>query len=173
MYPCYNSTSVPSQNLDLHHLCYGFYVVSNDLRWEVVVGFVGIGGTIDHHCLNLSFHYQIVCLCIKCDVQHAQKFKVQMQETFTSFISYILKQREITWTWLVNGWWISHFYWMVKWCGSSFMMVSMFLFTFLFLKCRQLKETKITFKIKNKLITINMWLGHTIMSSEGVIVVVV
>jgi hypothetical protein len=66
--------------------------VSNDLRREVVVGFVAIGGTIDHHC----FHYQIVCLCIKCDVQHEQKFKVQVQETFTSFISYILKQREIT-----------------------------------------------------------------------------
>ena len=38
MYPCYNSVSVPSQNLDLHHLCYGFFfVVSNDLRREVVV----------------------------------------------------------------------------------------------------------------------------------------
>ena len=26
------------------------------LRWEVIVGFVDIGGIVDHHCLKLSFH---------------------------------------------------------------------------------------------------------------------
>jgi len=32
-----------------------FFVVSNDLRREVVVGFVDIGWTVDHHCLNFLF----------------------------------------------------------------------------------------------------------------------
>ena len=32
------------------------YVVFNDLRSEVIVRFVNIGGIVDHRCLKLSFH---------------------------------------------------------------------------------------------------------------------
>jgi hypothetical protein len=31
------------------------FVVLNDLRWEVIIHFVDIGGIADHHCLNFHF----------------------------------------------------------------------------------------------------------------------
>jgi hypothetical protein len=30
-----------------------FFFIFNDIRWEVAVRFVGIGGIVDHHCLNI------------------------------------------------------------------------------------------------------------------------
>ena len=41
--------SVSGQNLDFQ--CHGVFVFS-ELRWEVIVRFVDIGGIDDHHCLN-------------------------------------------------------------------------------------------------------------------------
>ena len=47
--------SVFSQDLDfLHHMSWSL-LVFNELRWQVVVRFVDIGGIDDHHCLNLHF----------------------------------------------------------------------------------------------------------------------
>ena len=31
------------------------FFVFNDLRWDVIVPFVDIGGIEDHHCLNFLF----------------------------------------------------------------------------------------------------------------------
>jgi len=33
----------------------------NDLRLEVVVHFVDIGGIVDHHCLSFLFIIQLYC----------------------------------------------------------------------------------------------------------------
>ena len=36
------------------------FFVFNELRWEVVACFVDIGGIVDHHCFQLTFHKTIV-----------------------------------------------------------------------------------------------------------------
>jgi hypothetical protein len=36
-------------------MCRGPFVF-NGLRWDVIVGFVDIGGIVHHHCLKLSFY---------------------------------------------------------------------------------------------------------------------
>jgi hypothetical protein len=40
-----------------------------ELRWDVIVGFVYIGGIADHHCLNFLFIILIIYLFIL-DSQH-------------------------------------------------------------------------------------------------------
>ena len=50
--------------LQLKKTCTSF--VFDDLRWEVIVCFVDIGGIVDHHCLNLLFIMAYYCcLCTK------------------------------------------------------------------------------------------------------------
>ena len=36
-------------------ICCGLFFMLNELRWEVIVRLVKIGGIIDHHCLNYLF----------------------------------------------------------------------------------------------------------------------
>ena len=46
---------VPSQDLNFErHMSWSFFVLS-EWRGEMIVGFVDIGGIVDHHCLNFLF----------------------------------------------------------------------------------------------------------------------
>jgi hypothetical protein len=56
----YCSLDVNQQSIDQcirfsNVMCRG-PIVFNGLRWDVIVGFVDIGGIVDHHCLKLSFY---------------------------------------------------------------------------------------------------------------------
>ena len=42
-------------NLDFSQRPSGVYSMFNDLRWEIIICFVDIGGVVDHHCLNILF----------------------------------------------------------------------------------------------------------------------
>ena len=47
---------VPSQDLNFQrHFVVYFFFMFNELKWEVIVRFVDIGGNVDHHCLNFLF----------------------------------------------------------------------------------------------------------------------
>jgi hypothetical protein len=40
----------PNQDLDFQHfICVMFFFMFNDLRWQVIVCFVDIGGIVGHH----------------------------------------------------------------------------------------------------------------------------
>ena len=46
---CHIFVPVPSQDPDFKNHMF------NDLRWEVIVCFIYIGGIVDHHCVNFLF----------------------------------------------------------------------------------------------------------------------
>ena len=46
---------VPRQNLDFQHNMSLAFSMFNDLRWEAIVRFFGIGGIANHHFFNLLF----------------------------------------------------------------------------------------------------------------------
>ena len=47
---------VPSQDLDFqHHMLWSILCSVSSVEVEVIVGFIGIGGIVDHHCLNFLF----------------------------------------------------------------------------------------------------------------------
>jgi hypothetical protein len=53
---------VPNQDMEFNITCQGLYCIQwVQLRSEVVVRFVHIGGIDDHHCLNCLFGHCIVC----------------------------------------------------------------------------------------------------------------
>ena len=54
----------PKLGLDFQrHMPWSFFVF-RELRWEVIVRFVDIGGLVDHHCLNFLFitfyHFNLI-----------------------------------------------------------------------------------------------------------------
>jgi hypothetical protein len=66
-----------SQDLDLQrHMSWLFCVQWVQLRWEVIVCFVDIGGIDDHHCLHFLFVFselrweEVICFVDKSDSTH-------------------------------------------------------------------------------------------------------
>ena len=50
--------SVPNQDLDFQlHMSWSFCVHQVQLKGEVVVSFVDIGGIVDHHCLEVIVRF--------------------------------------------------------------------------------------------------------------------
>jgi hypothetical protein len=57
----------------------------NDLRWEVIVAFVDIGGIVDHHCLNFLFIIKNT---------HYYNNVIYMDSTIVALVTYSYKKVE-------------------------------------------------------------------------------
>ena len=60
----------------------------NDLRWEVIVRFVDIGGIVDHHCLNSLVIIISFCLAIISVPCYASKYNPSYNMSFSLLLHY-------------------------------------------------------------------------------------